>query len=217
MIVDMAASGADGTAARLAATPHIRTIPSRLLQQFALPGFLSADECAALIAMIDAAVRPSTIADPNGDDAFRTSMTCDLDHAHPQIAALDAALCALTGIAPRYGEALQGQRYDVGQEFKHHTDTFDPTGLDYAEHCTIPGQRTWTVMIYLNHVAAGGGTRFKSLDKIHQPECGKLLAWNNIGADGRVNPHSGHHGMKVRKGRKYVITKWYREREWLWE
>ena len=25
-----------------------------------------------------------------------------------------------------------------------------------------------------------------------------------------------HHGMKVRKGVKYVITKWYRERPWGW-
>ena len=29
-----------------------------------------------------------------------------------------------------------------------------------------------------------------------------------------VNPYTIHHGMKVRKGSKYIITKWYRTRKW---
>ena len=69
-------------------------------------------------------------------------------------------------------------------------------------------------MIYLNDVEAGGGTRFGVPKKIVQPETGKLLAWNNRRPDGRPNPNTLHHGMKVRKGVKYVITKWYRERPW---
>jgi len=31
-----------------------------------------------------------------------------------------------------------------------------------------------------------------------------------------LNPATLHHGMKVRKGSKYVITQWYRERPWGW-
>ena len=69
-------------------------------------------------------------------------------------------------------------------------------------------------MIYLNEPDAGGGTRFKHIGKTFQPESGKLLTWNNRLIDGRVNPATLHHGMKVRKGVKYVITKWYRERPW---
>jgi hypothetical protein len=64
------------------------------------------------------------------------------------------------------------------------------------------------------NVEAGGATRFKLLDKTFQPEAGKLLCWNNRLADGRVNDATLHHGMKVRKGVKYVITKWYREQQW---
>ncbi len=45
---------------------------------------------------------------------------------------------------------------------------------------------------------------------------GKLLAWNNVHTDGLANPDTLHHGMKVRKGRKYIITKWFRERPWPW-
>jgi prolyl 4-hydroxylase len=69
-------------------------------------------------------------------------------------------------------------------------------------------------MIYLNAAEAGGATRFKAIGKTFQPETGKLLAWNNRRPDGSGNPNTLHHGMKVRKGLKYVITKWYREREW---
>ena len=71
-------------------------------------------------------------------------------------------------------------------------------------------------MIYLNEPAAGGATRFLSTGKMHQPETGTLLAWNNVRPDGTVNPDTLHHGMKVRKGRKYIITKWFRERPWPW-
>ena len=69
-------------------------------------------------------------------------------------------------------------------------------------------------MIYLNDVAAGGGTRFKAIDKTFQPEAGRLLLWNNRLAGGALNAATVHHGMKVRQGRKYVITRWYRERPW---
>ena len=97
-----------------------------------------------------------------------------------------------------------------------HTDYFEPGGADFATYCSIAGQRTWTFMIYLNAVEAGGATRFKRIDKTVQPERGKLLAWNNRLPDGGVNPASLHHGMKVRAGTKYVITRWYREKRWGW-
>jgi len=67
-------------------------------------------------------------------------------------------------------------------------------------------------MIYLNRPEDGGATRFKTIGKTVQPETGKLLAWNNLLPDGRPNPATLHQGMKVRRGTKYVLTKWFRER-----
>jgi prolyl 4-hydroxylase len=69
-------------------------------------------------------------------------------------------------------------------------------------------------MVYLNEPRAGGATRFTKVDKLIQPETGKLLAWNNRLPDGALNPATIHHGMKVRAGTKYIITKWYREQVW---
>ena len=195
----------------------MQRVPSPKLELFILRDFLEPALCEDLVALIDARRRPSTIADDNGDSYFRTSETCDLARADAAVTELDARLATLSGIDPAYGEPLQGQRYDVGQEFKAHTDYFEPGGQDYAKYCSVTGQRTWTFMIYLNDVEAGGATRFKVIDKLVQPERGKLLAWNNRRPNGTVNPATLHHGMKVRAGAKYVITRWYREKPWPWD
>ena len=200
--------------ATLTAREGIQRVPTPKLELYIRRNFMTPEECAGICALIDAERRPSTIADYNGDDLFRTSETCDLAWDHPLVAAIDKRITDFAGIDPAHGEPMQGQRYAVGQEFKAHTDYFEPSGLDYQKFCAASGQRTWTIMIYLNEPEAGGATRFKAIDKIVQPETGKLLAWNNRRADGSVNPSTIHHGMKVRAGTKYVITKWFRERPW---
>lgn len=175
-------------------------------------GFLEESECSALIERIDRFRRPSTIADDLGQADFRTSETCDLDPADPVVAEIDRRLSDLMGIDESHGEQLQGQRYAPGQEFKPHTDTFEPGGYDYLVHTANGGQRSWTAMLYLNEPEEGGATRFKAIGKIVRPETGKLLAWNNLLDDGSPNPATIHHGMKVRRGTKYVLTKWFRQK-----
>jgi len=209
-----APSSPDADPAWIASHPGIQRVPSGDISLFIQRGFLTVEECAALIERIDARRRPSTIADANGDGYFRTSETCDLDNADPLIASIDARLAAFAGIDPAHGEPIQGQRYGVGQEFKAHTDYFEPKGPDFARFCSVAGNRTWTLMVYLNEPAAGGATRFTKIGKTVQPETGKLLAWNNRLGPGNYNPATIHHGMKVRSGVKHVITKWYRERPW---
>ena len=192
----------------------VRRVPSAKLTLLDRPGFLPAELCARLIALIDKDRRPSTILDDIGDAYFRTSETCDLPASDPAVQDLEMRLFRFNRIDPAHGEPVQGQRYEVGQEFKAHTDYFEPQGTDYATACAVAGQRTWTFMIYLNEVEAGGATRFKVINKLFQPETGKLLCWDNHRPDGSVNPATLHHGMKVRQGVKYVITKWYRQRPW---
>jgi prolyl 4-hydroxylase len=209
----MTASG-ESSAQHLLSFPGMRQLASDQIELFHLRHFLTPLECGQLAAQIDQQRRPSTIADANGDMYFRTSETCDLDSADPLVRALDAKLAWISAINPAHGEPLQGQRYAAGQEFKPHTDYFEPDGADYAQYCTISGQRSWTFMIYLNDVSAGGGTAFPEVKRTFQPERGALLAWNNRKPDGTPNPATLHHGMPVRRGTKYVITRWYRERPW---
>lgn len=194
--------------------PGMRQVPNPKVQLFTLPGFLAPAHCEELTRLIDTSRRPSTIADPNGDHYFRTSETCDLDPGETAVIELERLLLDLNGINPAHGEPVQGQRYEAGQEFKAHTDYFEPNGVDFEKYCSVAGQRTWTFMVYLNDVEAGGATRFKVIDKTFQPEQGRLVCWNNRRPDGSCNAATLHHAMKVRKGLKYVITKWYREKPW---
>ena len=201
-----------GPGERLRATPGVQRVPSPDLELFVVKRFLDPVLCRQLTELIDANRRPSTIADDMGYADFRTSETCHLDGGDPAVAEVDEAICGLLGLPAELGEPIQGQRYAPGQEFKAHTDTFEPTGADYFAHCAERGNRSWTAMVYLNEPGEGGATRFKTIGKIVQPETGKLLAWNNLLPDGRPNPATLHQGMKVRKGNKYILTKWFRER-----
>lgn len=205
---------ADTVYDRLAGRPGIQRYPGQKVQLFILREFLDPAHCASLMTLIDETRRPSTKADDNGDPLYRTSETTDLDPAHPSVATLDRRIADLTGLDLACGEPLQGQRYDVGQEFKDHTDYFEPSGADFQKYCAGCGQRTWTVMVYLNQPGAGGATRFRKIDRIIRPEMGKLVAWNNLDAEGRPNGKTLHHGMKVRAGLKFITTKWFRERPW---
>lgn len=187
-------------------------MPTRELELFIARGFLDPSTCARLMERIDERRHPSELADDMGIENFRTSETCDLDWNDPLVGEVEQKIAALLGLPLAASEPIQGQRYAPGQEFRPHTDTFEPGGYDFYLHTAQSGQRTWTAMIYLNEPDEGGATRFKRIGKTIHPETGKLLAWNNLRADGRPNPATLHQGMKVRRGAKYILTKWFRER-----
>ncbi|MEG8052258.1 2OG-Fe(II) oxygenase [Sphingomonas aerolata] len=170
--------------------------------------------CATLIALIDADRVPSPVVADDPRPAYRTSETCYLYAGPDAVTAVETRLDALTGLEPRYGEALQGQRYAVGQEFKPHHDFFDTGQLYWQDQVAVGGQRTWSAMTFLNEPEAGGRTNFPTADVIIAPKAGNLVIWNNMDDYGAPNPGSVHQGMPVEQGVKYVLTKWYRERPW---
>ena len=178
---------------------------------FVVEDFLNATECDQLIELIRSKLRASTIVTPNNEDPnFRTSRTCDLCNLGDELVKdVDQRICKYLGINPTYSEGIQGQYYNVGEEFKAHTDAFGESELESQDRGQ--GQRTFTCMVYLNDVEKGGGTRFVNLDHTEVPKAGKLLIWNNLGADNRENSFTMHHGMPVESGFKAVITKWFRE------
>jgi prolyl 4-hydroxylase len=181
---------------------------------FKAPQFLMPRACRDLIALIDANNHPSTVADFNGDYAFRTSSTCDMDGKLPVVDTVRTSIAKLLGVPLENTEPLQGQVYDIGQEFKAHNDWFRPDSEDFNTYCSVGGQRTWTAMAYLNRVEAGGETLFPQLGLKVVPEPGTLLMWDNMRPDGKPNPRVIHHAKPVLAGRKHVITLWFRERRY---
>ena len=191
--------------------PRAWRLDTPLAQVYELPGLLGRDECEETIAAINESLQPSTVT--RGSSDYRTSRTCHLRQNRPELARrLDYRFSALLGVDPGLSEPIQGQRYDPGQYFKEHTDWFAPGTKEFEKNTARGGQRTWTVMIYLNAVERGGETCFKRLGRCFTPAPGLALAWNNLQADGKPNPFTLHEAMPVEQGCKWVITKWFREK-----
>jgi len=195
--------------------PRAWRLDTPLAQIFELPALLSQQDCSALIQAIDQTLVPSTVT--TGPDDYRTSRTCHLAEAAPALTAdLDRRFAALLGVDPAFSEPLQGQRYDPGQYFKPHTDWFSPGTPEFEEHTHLGGQRTWTLMVYLNTVQLGGETLFSTVGRAFSPVAGHALAWNNLHLDGSPNHATLHEALPVQQGRKYVITKWFRSQTGRW-
>jgi prolyl 4-hydroxylase len=188
---------------------------SQPIQLYIGDNFLNAEACRQMCEKIDEGSFPSPLYEKEKWEDVRTSYSCNLKAGDSLIVEIETRIAALLGIDKVQGEPLQGQRYEQGQRFREHADFFyvdEPYWKEYEPH---GGQRTWTAMIYLNKPDAGGATRFKLLDMQIEPSLGRILIWNNMALDGSPNPWTIHEGMLVESGTKYIVTKWFRERQFV--
>ncbi len=192
--------------------PLAKRFISEDIHLYLVEDFLTAEECDILVAQIKNQCRPSTITNPHEVDRYyRTSQTCDLCLTHHEVVQeIDNRIAEYMGMEVERSEGIQGQYYQVGQEFKQHTDYFEPNTQEYEQFASQLGQRTWTFMIYLNDVEEGGETAFSEVNLEVKPKKGMAVVWNSLNANGSVNPKTLHWAKPVIKGEKVVITKWFR-------
>ncbi len=184
------------------------------LDLYIVQGFLTPEECVQLMALIDVTSRPSTLYQGTEIAGYRTSYSGDLDPFHPLVQTIEGRIGNLIGVDKRHGETLQGQRYDVGQVFKQHHDYFFTDQQYWQLEKTRGGQRSWTAMIYLNEPLGGGETNFPKAGLCVSPRAAMLVIWNNMDDLGAPNELTQHEGCAVTGGRKYIVTKWFREHFW---
>ena len=199
---------------RLASDPAVYTVPLEKGELYAVSGFLSPEECAHLTAMIDRVAKPSELFEDVYIEAYRTSWSGDVDGSDTFVRSIERRLSDLLGIDLAFGEAVQGQRYEPGQEFREHCDWFDTNAGYWPGEVNRGGQRSWTAMVYLNEVESGGQTEFRNLGLRFPPQPGMLLLWNNATPQGEPDHDTLHAALPVESGVKYVITKWFRTRPW---
>jgi prolyl 4-hydroxylase len=200
---------------RLNANPLVQQVDHPDAQLYVYQGFLGKADCKTLIAKIDADAVPSTLYKGTEQAGFRTSYSCHLNRWDAFIAKIEARMSDVLGIDNSYAETMQGQRYQVGQEFKAHHDFFHPSQSYWLQEGPAGGQRSWTAMIFLNEPEEGGTTEFPHLGLGVRPQAGMMLIWNNMNLDGSLNYKTLHTGTPVTRGVKHVITKWYRQNNWL--
>ena len=185
-------------------------------------GFLSAEECTALIQMASARLGDCEVNAARGHQR-RTSDGCWLPRSdlskvwHTEwqrdlVSAVENRIAQATGVPLYNGEPSQILRYSRGAEYSCHPDFFDPSDrLALANG----GQRCATLLVYLSSVSAhdGGATFFPRARLRVQPSIGDALLWHNTNPDGRVDPRSVHASEPVKsRAVKWVLSKWLRAR-----
>jgi prolyl 4-hydroxylase len=178
-------------------------------------GFMTKDECAQLIALAEPKLRQSTIINSNTGmdvvDTQRTSWGMFFKRGEtPLIVEIEKRLEELTGISVEHGEGLQILRYEVGQEYRPHNDYFDKDKPGFDRHIGEAGHRVCTVLLYLNTPEEGGGTVFPDVGMTVPAREGNALWFQYPTPD--ATSKTFHGGEPVRKGVKWVATKWYREK-----
>jgi len=187
-------------------------VDSDRLELYIVLDYLSQEECETLVRTGETRLRESTVTVDTGDPEFRTSQTCDIGFLdEPLVPVLQSRIAQTLGVPIEHAEIMQLQRYAPGQQFRRHTDYFEPDSQEYNDNCLKEGNRTWTFMIYLNDVTEGGETRFDALEIAFKPRRGMAVLWNNQRA-GLPNPNTIHAGLPVIQGVKYIVTQWFREK-----
>ena len=194
----------------LADNPRCARIESNYIELYEIDNFLTSQDCDKFIQYMDPYLMKSTVTNPDAEENVRTSSTAYIKNDGVFIENIDRQLHDFMRIPRDMAEEMQGQKYLPGQEFKPHCDWFDKNS-EYNKVHLNKGQRTWTLMIYLNDVEEGGETKFTKIDIAVKPKKGKALVWYNKHPNNEPNQFTEHWGMPVIKGEKNIITKWFRE------
>jgi len=177
---------------------------------------LSDAECDALIELSRGRLARSPVVNPDtGDENLidaRTSLGAMFQVGeHPLLERIEARIAAVTGVPADHGEGLQILNYKPGGEYQPHFDYFNPRRPGEARQLKVGGQRTATLVIYLNTPPAGGGTAFPRIGLEVAPVKGNAVYFSYLLPDGTLDDRTLHAGLPVEAGEKWIATKWLRE------
>ena len=132
---------------------------------------------------------------------------------HPKLKPILDRITELVRIPLQNAESLQIVHYEPGGKYEAHYDSFEYGNVSTWKTTTDGnnGQRTLTVLLYLNTPEEGGDTSFPELGVSIQPKKGRIVVFSNliIGSDLR-HPLSKHAADPVVAGEKWMANLWYR-------
>ncbi|MEV0110812.1 2OG-Fe(II) oxygenase [Nocardia sp. NPDC050799] len=198
---------------------HDREVPVLLRiekpQLILFDDVFSADECDRVIEMAQDRLQPSATIDPATGQFeqadTRTSKSCTFGVSeNPFVDRLDRRISALMNWPLERGEGLQVVHYKTGGQYMPHFDYFPPADPGCIPHLISGGQRTATLIVYLNDVEAGGSTFFSRAGISFSPRKGQALYFRYLNKRGQLDPATEHAGQPVLSGEKWIINKWMR-------
>ena len=189
-----------------------------------IENFLTEEECDYIIKLGEPHIKKSEVCGKNGSrpDKSRTSMTAHIGKKFLRGDNPDKVLLNVLDKASEYGglpakniEPIQLVRYEPGQYFKPHYDYLDKNLPIYKNNIEKNGQRQLTFFVYLTDVDkdAGGKTYFPKLNKHFTANKGGAIFWSNM-IDGKEDPRTLHSGTELKKGVKYGLNIWVRNKEY---
>lgn len=165
-------------------------------------------ECEQIALAAEPLMAPSVVVNPRTGrqehNPIRTSSGAVLGPTRENlvIQAVARRLAAITDTSWTQGEPFSVLHYAPGQEYRPHLDV-------------LPGaanQRIKTAIIYLNEGYEGGETDFPALGLTVRGGKGDVLVFENVTSDGAVQALARHAGLPVRRGVKWIATRWIRAR-----
>lgn len=119
------------------------------------------------------------------------------------------------GIPFTHAEGFQVLRYELGQEYKPHTDAMVVDSEARKKSCAGWGQRLKTALLYLGDVEEGGETIFPNMGVTVPAKKGRMLVFKNIDEDVPDIPmyESLHGSLPVKAGVKWSCNIWFRQRD----
>jgi len=171
-------------------------------------GIFSPDECSYLIARAKPRLEPSVVVDPATGQLIPHPVRTSHNTSFPWVSedlviqALNRRIAKASATLPRAGEPLQILRYEPGQQYRPHFDAYD----------SADNQRMWTMLVYLNEDYEGGETVFTHNGLMFRGPTGAGLLFRNAIPSGARDENAQHAGLPVRRGEKWLASRWIRER-----
>merc|ERR1712232_598173 len=129
---------------------------------------------------------------------------------NPVVSKLLNRVAEVVQVQPDNFENMQVLRYDVGQEYQTHHDS---SQRDFE---SLEGPRLYTMFLYFEEVAEGGGTRFPNLNLTVEPKKGKALLWPSIKNSNprEIDGRTHHAALPVIRGTKLGANVWVHQRNY---
>ena len=174
---------------------------------FAPPGFSE-----WLIDHAMARLKPATVNEGGGAHAVRTARDCGFAPRDRDLvlAIMQERAARLFSAPVEWHEPPNVISYEPGQEFSLHSDFIDPQVPKFHAELRRLGQRTATIVTYLNEDFEGAETLFPDVKVKFRGRTGDAIAFSNVLRDGSPDYNSRHCGLPPTSGRKWVLSQWIR-------
>ncbi len=181
-------------------------------------GFLSPLACRYLIERAKPSLAPARINDAEQGgvraDGMRSNTGMGFSFIETDVVLQMTAkkIAAAVELPASFQEAPNILHYAPGEQYTPHFDFLDPTVPKFSQQLVALGQRVATCLIYLNDDFDGGETAFPELHWRFKGATGDALIFRNVDAQGAPDRRTLHAGLPTKRGEKWLLSKWIRNR-----